>query len=198
MDTGSARGDRDSEAGRRESASHTSVQPSATSSMLSSASEPITTLEPIRSATSSVESRRARSEPSLKRTPTPLLPASSMEHTEGISPVQPQDDLHHATLTVRDTLFFALKARTPDKASRLPGESREEYQQAFLSAIAQLFRIEHALDTKVGNEMIRGVSGGGKKRVSIARRWPPRRACSVGTTRPEASMQARLSSMFRA
>lgn len=79
----------------------------------------------------------------------------------------PEDDLHYATLTVRDTLLFALKARTPDKASRLPGESREEYQQAFLSAIAKLFWIEHALDTKVGNEMIRGVSGGEKKRVSI-------------------------------
>ncbi|KAE8372774.1 ABC-2 type transporter-domain-containing protein [Aspergillus bertholletiae] len=80
----------------------------------------------------------------------------------------PEDDLHYPTLTVRDTLLFALKTRTPDKKSRLPGESRKEYQETFLSAIAKLFWIEHALDTKVGNELIRGISGGEKKRVSIA------------------------------
>ncbi|CAG8892652.1 unnamed protein product [Penicillium egyptiacum] len=80
----------------------------------------------------------------------------------------PEDDLHYATLTVRDTLLFALKSRTPDKASRIPGESRKEYQQTFLSAIAKLFWIEHALGTKVGNELIRGISGGEKKRTSIA------------------------------
>jgi ABC-type multidrug transport system ATPase subunit len=79
----------------------------------------------------------------------------------------PEDDLHYATLSVRDTLLFALKTRTPDKESRIPGESRKEYQQTFLSAIAKLFWIEHALGTKVGNELIRGVSGGEKKRVSI-------------------------------
>ncbi|XRM42481.1 ATP-binding cassette transporter snq2 [Aspergillus tubingensis] len=79
----------------------------------------------------------------------------------------PEDDLHYPTLTVRDTLMFALESRTPDKASRLPGESRKHYQETFLSTIAKLFWIEHALGTKVGNELIRGVSGGEKKRVSI-------------------------------
>lgn len=79
----------------------------------------------------------------------------------------PEDDLHYASLTVRDTLLFALKTRTPDKASRIPGETREDYQSTFLSAIAKLFWIEHALGTKIGNALIRGVSGGEKKRVSI-------------------------------
>ncbi|PYH90416.1 ABC transporter [Aspergillus ellipticus CBS 707.79] len=79
----------------------------------------------------------------------------------------PEDDLHYPTLSVRDTLMFALKTRTPDKAARLPGESRKHYQETFLSTIAKLFWIEHTLGTKVGNEFIRGVSGGEKKRVSI-------------------------------
>ncbi|KAL4955523.1 ABC-2 type transporter-domain-containing protein [Aspergillus filifer] len=79
----------------------------------------------------------------------------------------PEDDLHYATLTVRETLMFALQARTPDKDSRLPGESRKEYQETFLSTIAKLFWIEHCLGTKVGGEIVRGVSGGEKKRVSI-------------------------------
>ncbi|KAL4922815.1 ABC-2 type transporter-domain-containing protein [Aspergillus aurantiobrunneus] len=79
----------------------------------------------------------------------------------------PEEDLHYATLTVRETLMFALKTRTPDKDSRLPGESRKEYQETFLSTIAKLFWIEHCLGTKVGGEIVRGVSGGEKKRVSI-------------------------------
>lgn len=79
----------------------------------------------------------------------------------------PEDDLHYATLTVRDTLMFALKTRTPDKASRIPGESRKDYQKTYISAIAKLFWIEHAMGTKIGNELIRGISGGEKKRVSL-------------------------------
>lgn len=80
----------------------------------------------------------------------------------------PEDDLHYAMLTVKQTLSFALKTRTPGKASRNEGESRKDYQRTFLNAISKLFWIEHTMDTKVGNELIRGVSGGEKKRVSIA------------------------------
>jgi ATP-binding cassette subfamily G (WHITE) protein 2 (SNQ2) len=80
----------------------------------------------------------------------------------------PEDDLHYATLSVKQTLRFALKTRTPDKASRNEGESRDEYIAEFLRVISKLFWIEHTLGTKVGNEFVRGVSGGEKKRVSIA------------------------------
>lgn len=94
--------------------------------------------------------------------------ASILSLIESAVSYNPEDDLHYATLTVRDTLLFALKTRTPGKDSRIPGESRKDYQHTFLSAIAKLFWIEHALGTKVGNELIRGISGGEKKRVSIA------------------------------
>lgn len=80
----------------------------------------------------------------------------------------PEDDLHYATLSVRQTLTFALRTRTPGKESRLDGESREEYVNEFLRVAAKLLWIEHTLDTKVGNEHVRGVSGGERKRVSIA------------------------------
>lgn len=80
----------------------------------------------------------------------------------------PEDDLHYATLKVKDTLKFALKTKTPGQASRNEGESRKDYVSEFLRVISKLFWIEHTMDTKVGNEYVRGVSGGEKKRVSIA------------------------------
>ncbi|XXG97717.1 Flocculation suppression protein [Hypoxylon texense] len=80
----------------------------------------------------------------------------------------PEDDLHYATLTVRNTLSFALRTRTPGKESRMEGESREDYVKEFLRVAAKLLWIEHTMDTKVGDEYVRGVSGGERKRVSIA------------------------------
>jgi len=80
----------------------------------------------------------------------------------------PEDDLHYATLKVKDTLSFALKTRTPGKESRKEGESRSDYVKEFLRVVSKLFWIEHTMNTKVGNEFVRGVSGGEKKRVSIA------------------------------
>ena len=80
----------------------------------------------------------------------------------------PEDDLHYATLTVQQTLKFALKTRTPGKESRNEGESRADYVREFLKVVLKLFWIEHTVNTKVGDEFVRGVSGGEKKRVSIA------------------------------
>lgn len=80
----------------------------------------------------------------------------------------PEDDLHYATLSVKRTLKFALQTRTPGKESRLEGESRSEYLKEFLRVATKLLWIEHTLGTKVGNEYVRGVSGGERKRVSIA------------------------------
>jgi ATP-binding cassette subfamily G (WHITE) protein 2 (SNQ2) len=80
----------------------------------------------------------------------------------------PEDDMHYATLKVKDTLQFALKTRTPGKDSRKEGESRSDYVKEFLRVVSKLFWIEHTMGTKVGNEFVRGVSGGEKKRVSIA------------------------------
>ncbi|KAK3113728.1 ATP-binding cassette transporter snq2 [Teratosphaeriaceae sp. CCFEE 6253] len=80
----------------------------------------------------------------------------------------PEDDLHYATLSVKNTLTFALKTKTPGKESRNEGETASQYVSNFLTSVVKLFWIEHTLGTKVGNEYVRGVSGGEKKRVSIA------------------------------
>lgn len=80
-------------------------------------------------------------------------------------------------MTVKETLKFALKTRTPPKESRNEGESRSDYVQEFLSTISKLFWIDHTLNTKVGNTIIRGVSGGEKKRVSIAEAMVTKASC---------------------
>ena len=90
------------------------------------------------------------------------------KHYRGEILYNPEDDLHYSTLSVKDTLSFALKTRTPGKASRNEGETRSQYVKEFLRVVTKLFWIEHTLGTKVGDEHIRGVSGGEKKRVSIA------------------------------
>lgn len=72
--------------------------------------------------------------------------------------------MHFPTLTVKDTLNFALKTRTPGKESREEGETRSQYAAEFLRVVSKLFWIEHTLGTKVGDELVRGVSGGEKKR----------------------------------
>ena len=72
-----------------------------------------------------------------------------------------EDDLHFPALTIEQTLRFALKTRTPSE--RPPGETRTDYQSKFLDILGKIFGIEHTYATKVGNEMIRGVSGGEKK-----------------------------------
>lgn len=90
------------------------------------------------------------------------------KHFRGEVIYNPEDDLHYATLSVRRTLSFALQTRTPGKESRLEGETRKDYVREFLRVVTKLFWIEHTLGTKVGNEFVRGVSGGERKRVSIA------------------------------
>ena len=88
------------------------------------------------------------------------------EHYRGEVVYNSEDDLHYATLSVEQTLRFALKTRTPK--DRRQGETRSQYQSKFLNVLGQIFGITHTFKTKVGDELIRGVSGGEKKRVSIA------------------------------
>jgi ATP-binding cassette subfamily G (WHITE) protein 2 (SNQ2) len=46
--------------------------------------------------------------------------------------------------------------------------SRSQYQRLMVEVLATVFGLRHTYKTKVGNDFIRGVSGGERKRVSIA------------------------------
>lgn len=76
------------------------------------------------------------------------------------------DDVHHPTLTVGQTLGFALDCKIPGKR---PGDlSKNEFKDKVVDMMLKLFNISHTKNTIVGNPFVRGVSGGERKRVSIA------------------------------
>jgi ATP-binding cassette subfamily G (WHITE) protein 2 (PDR) len=75
-------------------------------------------------------------------------------------------DVHFPKLTVGDTLFFAARARAP---RHIPGGATvNEYATHMRDVIMAIFGISHTNNTIVGNDFVRGVSGGERKRVSIA------------------------------
>jgi ATP-binding cassette subfamily G (WHITE) protein 2 (SNQ2) len=71
----------------------------------------------------------------------------------------PEDDTHFANLNVWQTLYFALLNKTKKK-------DKHEIP-VILEALLKIFGISHTKYTPVGDEFIRGVSGGERKRVSI-------------------------------
>ncbi|KAK9856907.1 hypothetical protein MYU51_021335 [Penicillium brevicompactum] len=77
-----------------------------------------------------------------------------------------EDDVHQPTLTVKQTLGFALDTKTPRK--RPLGVSKSEFKEKVTDLLLKMFNIEHTANTVIGNQFIRGVSGGERRRVSIA------------------------------
>jgi ATP-binding cassette subfamily G (WHITE) protein 2 (PDR) len=75
-------------------------------------------------------------------------------------------DKHFPHLTVGQTLEFAAATRTP--TSRPMDMSRKEFVQFVARVVMAVVGLSHTYNTKVGNDFIRGVSGGERKRVSIA------------------------------
>jgi len=104
--------------------------------------------------------------------------SNAMINYQGISPKQmhhefrgeaiytAEVDVHFPSMTVGDTLNFAAQARAP---RTIPGGlSRKLYATYARDVIMAVFGISHTINTKVGNDFIRGVSGGERKRVTIA------------------------------
>lgn len=78
----------------------------------------------------------------------------------------PELDVHFPHLTVKQTLDFALACKTPNQ--RVNGKSVQEHIDYNRDLLATVFGLRHTYSTKVGNDYVRGVSGGERKRVSIA------------------------------
>ncbi|KAK6464612.1 ABC-2 type transporter-domain-containing protein [Scheffersomyces coipomensis] len=78
----------------------------------------------------------------------------------------PELDVHFPHLTVEETLKFAIACKTPNL--RIKDVTRDQYINALMEILGTVFGLRHTYKTKVGNDFIRGVSGGERKRVSIA------------------------------
>eukprot|EP01052_Picozoa_sp_SAG31_P027972 SAG31_NODE_2663_length_5278_cov_29.536011_2_plen_372_part_00 len=71
-----------------------------------------------------------------------------------------QDDNLFALSTVKETLLFAAKLRLPKCMS-------DDEKQAAVDRVIAKLGLEPAKETVIGNQKIRGISGGERKRVSI-------------------------------
>lgn len=76
-----------------------------------------------------------------------------------------ETDVHFPQLSVGDTLEFAARLRTPQNRGNV---DRETYAKHMASVYMATYGLSHTRNTKVGNDFVRGVSGGERKRVSIA------------------------------
>ena len=63
--------------------------------------------------------------------------------------------------------MFAAKARAP-RDYTFPGVTRDMYAEHMRDVIMATFGLNHTINTNVGGHLVRGVSGGERKRVSIA------------------------------
>lgn len=75
-------------------------------------------------------------------------------------------DNHFPHLTVGDTLYLAARARCPKNIPE--GVTRREYAEHLRDVTMAMFGISHTKNTRVGDDFVRGVSGGERKRVTIA------------------------------
>jgi ATP-binding cassette, subfamily G (WHITE), member 2, SNQ2 len=78
----------------------------------------------------------------------------------------PELDVHFPFLTVQQTLEFAIECKTPE--IRYDDKSRKEYIENIKDLYQILFGLKYVEKTLVGNDFVRGISGGQRKRVSIA------------------------------
>lgn len=75
-------------------------------------------------------------------------------------------DKHFPHLTVGETLEHAAALRMPQQ--RPLQMSRADAVKHLVQVVMAIFGLSHTYNTKVGNDFVRGVSGGERKRVSIA------------------------------
>ena len=95
-----------------------------------------------------------------------ITPKEIKENFRGEVTYSAETDVHYPHLTVGQTLNFAARLRVPQ--NRPSDVSREEYASHIAAVYMATFGLLHCAKTKVGNDFVRGISGGERKRVSIA------------------------------
>ncbi|KAJ9114521.1 hypothetical protein QFC20_001394 [Naganishia adeliensis] len=90
------------------------------------------------------------------------------KHYRGEVAFNAEEDVHMPTLSVEQTLRFAVSCRAPRANQRHESQSRQQFVDNFMDVLGKVFGLERVFGTRVGNAQLRGVSGGEKKRVSIS------------------------------
>ncbi|XP_024530384.1 ABC transporter G family member 11 [Selaginella moellendorffii] len=90
-----------------------------------------------------------------------LLNGHKRKLSYGIAAYVTQDDTLISTLTVRETIFYTSRLRLPDA---MPNSEK----QAIVERVIIEMGLQDCANTPVGNWHLRGLSGGEKRRLSIA------------------------------
>ncbi|KAK1810845.1 Multidrug resistance protein [Friedmanniomyces endolithicus] len=95
-----------------------------------------------------------------------IPPKHMHKYLRGENIYSAETDVHFPMLSVGDTFTFAAQARAPKIT---PGGVKPMvYAQHLRDVVTATFDISHTVNTLFGNDFVRGVSGGERKRFSIA------------------------------
>ena len=72
-----------------------------------------------------------------------------------------QDDVHFPTLTVTETVCYAAWTRLPEQTSEAQREKR-------VQQLLEMVSLGHVRNSRVGDALRKGLSGGERKRLSLA------------------------------
>ncbi|GMM59215.1 hypothetical protein DAKH74_058320 [Maudiozyma humilis] len=95
-----------------------------------------------------------------------FTPKQIHDHYRGEVIYNGEADVHIPKLTVYQTLYTVARLKTP--RNRVKGVHRDTFAKHLTEVTMATYGLSHTRDTMVGNDMIRGVSGGERKRVSLA------------------------------
>ncbi|CCK68828.1 ATP-binding cassette multidrug transporter PDR5 KNAG_0B03870 [Huiozyma naganishii CBS 8797] len=95
-----------------------------------------------------------------------LSPKEIKKHYKGEVVYNAEADIHLPHLTVFETLYTVARLKTPQ--NRVKGVDRDSWARHVTDVSMATYGLSHTRNTKVGNDLVRGVSGGERKRVSIA------------------------------
>ncbi|KIW89038.1 uncharacterized protein Z519_10523 [Cladophialophora bantiana CBS 173.52] len=89
----------------------------------------------------------------------------------------PDVDFHFPYLLVGNTLDFASETKTPK--AKVAGQSRAKLIGSMTDVYGSLLGVQHTFQTRVGNEYVQGISGGERKRVSLAEAFAMRSSVTM-------------------
>ncbi|CCD23783.1 ATP-binding cassette multidrug transporter PDR5 NDAI_0C01220 [Naumovozyma dairenensis CBS 421] len=95
-----------------------------------------------------------------------FTPDDIKKHYRGEVVYNAEADIHLPHLTVYETLYTVSRLKTPQ--NRIKGVDRDTFARHLTEVAMATYGLSHTRNTKVGDDFVRGVSGGERKRVSIA------------------------------